>query len=112
MHSGFPDVRDQLTMDFARRLPTPELRQETKKQIARIISAWSDALADHESDGGFLFGRFSIADCMYAPVVSRFVTYGIALPEIARRYVDRMFALPAMQDWGKAAKAEVDAGLA
>lgn len=112
MHSGFPDVRDQLTMDFARRLPTPELRQETKKQIARIISAWSDALGDHESDGGFLFGRFSIADCMYAPVVSRFVTYGIALPEIARGYADRMFALPAMQDWGKAAKAEVDAGLA
>ena len=112
MHSGFADVRDQLTMDFARRLPMPELREDTRKQVARIISAWSDALREHESAGGFLFGRFSVADCMYAPVVSRFVTYGIALPDSVRRYVDRMFALPAMQDWGKAAKAEVDAGLA
>lgn len=112
MHAGFPDLREQLTMDFARKLPAPELREETKKQIARIIAAWTDALGEHESAGGFLFGRFSVADCMYAPVVSRFVTYGIELPALARRYVDRMFALPAMQDWGKAAKAEIDAGLA
>jgi glutathione S-transferase len=112
MHSGFPDVRDQLTMDFARRLPAPELREETKRQIARIIAAWTGVLGRSDRDDGFLFGRFSIADCMYAPVVSRFVTYGIELPALARHYVDRMFALPAMQDWGKAAKAEVDAGLA
>jgi len=112
MHSGFPDVRDQLTMDFARKLPMPSLREDTKKQIARIIAAWSDALGEHERDGGFLFGRFSIADCMYAPVCSRFVTYRVELSPAVQRYVDRMFALPAMQDWGKAAKAEVDAGLA
>jgi glutathione S-transferase len=112
MHSGFPDVRDQLTMDFARRVPTPELRAETRKQIARIIAAWTDALSRHETEGGFLFGHFSVADCMYAPVVSRFITYGIELPVLARRYVDRMFSLPAMQEWGKAAKAEVDTGLA
>ncbi len=112
MHAGFPDVRDQLTMDFARTLPTPTLREETKKQIARITAGWTDVLGQHQSEGGFLFGRFSLADCMYAPVVSRFVTYGIELSPLAQRYVDRMFALPAMQDWGKAAKAEVDAGLA
>lgn len=112
MHSGFADLRDQLTMDFARRLPMPELREATRQQIARIIAAWTEALGANENDGGFLFGRFSIADCMYAPVVSRFVTYGIDLPAPARRYVDRMFALPAMRDWGEAARAEVDAGLA
>jgi len=112
MHSGFPDVRDQLTMDFARRLPTPDLREPTKKQMARIIAAWTAVLGRYENEGGFLFGRFSVADCMYAPVVSRFVTYGIELPTHARRYVDRVFALQAMQDWGKAAKAEIDAGLA
>lgn len=110
MHSGFPDVRDQLTMDFARRVPTPELRDATTAQIARIIAAWSDALARHGEDG-FLFGRFSIADCMYAPVVSRFRTYGIALPPALRDYSARMFALPAMQDWERASQAEVDAGL-
>lgn len=110
MHSGFPDMRDQLTMDFARRLPTPELRDATKVQIARIVAAWSDALAHHRN-GGFLFGRFSVADCMYAPVVSRFRTYGIALPPALQDYSARMFALPAMQDWERASQAEVDAGL-
>lgn len=111
MHSGFPDLRDQLSMEFARRLPLPELRETTKAQIARIIDAWSEALNHHASAGGFLFGRFSIADCTYAPVVSRFVTYGVALPAPVEAYVERMMALPAMVDWGKAAKQEVEAGL-
>src|ERR1700749_3428853 len=112
MHSGFPDVRQQLTMDFARRLPTPALRDETKAQIARIIASGSEALDSHTKDGGFLFGRFSIADCMYAPVVSRFVTYGIEVPAPVRAYMDRMMALPAMLDWGRASQIEVDSGQA
>ncbi|MEI9929752.1 MAG: glutathione S-transferase family protein [Rhizomicrobium sp.] len=110
MHSGFPDVRQQLSMDFARRHPTPELRDETKNQIARIITAWSEALDTHAKDGGYLFGHFSVADCMYAPVVSRFVTYGIAVPVPVRTYLERMMALPAMLDWGRASQAEVDTG--
>jgi glutathione S-transferase len=112
MHSGFPDVRQQLTMDFARRLPTPALRDDTKTQIARIIAAWSEALEQHAHNGGFLFGRFSVADCMYGPVVSRFITYGIEVPAPVRIYMERMMALPAMLDWGKASQAEVDAGTA
>ena len=112
MHSGFPDVRDQLTMDFARRLPLPELRGETKDQIARIIDAWTRALSENAQDGGYLFGRFSIADCMYAPVCSRFKTYGVSLPPLAQAYVERMFSLPAMIDWGRDAQREVDQGLA
>ncbi|HUO92243.1 MAG TPA: glutathione S-transferase [Rhizomicrobium sp.] len=112
MHSGFPDVREQLTMEFVREIPTPDLRDATRAQIERIKSAWSDALGEYGKDGGFLFGRFSIADCMYAPVVSRFRTYGIALSAPLKAYCDRIWALPAMKDWGKAAKAEVDAGLA
>jgi glutathione S-transferase len=112
MHSGFPDVREQLTMEFARRIPAPPLRDATKDQIARIIAAWERALARYGSDGGFLFGHFSVADCMYGPVVSRFVTYGIAVPEAVRRYMDRMMALPAMKDWGAASQKEIDAGIA
>jgi len=111
MHSGFPDVRDQLTMEYARRIPAPDLREATKAQIDRIIAAWSDALGQHGHGGGFLFGRFSVADCMYAPVVSRFVTYGIALPPALETYCEKMMALPGMVDWGRAAKEEVDAGL-
>ena len=110
MHSGFPDVRDQLSMDFVRRVPTPELRDDTKAQIARIIAAWSDALSRHK--GGFLFGRYSIADCMYAPMCSRFITYGIETPKPVSDYVARIMALPAMQEWAKASQAEVDAGIA
>lgn len=112
MHSGFPDLRQQLPMEFVRRLPLPELRDTTKAQIARILSAWGDALERHGRNGGFLFGRFSIADCMYAPVVSRFRTYGVPAPAIVQTYCERIWTLPGMRDWEKAAQAEVDSGLA
>ena len=116
MHSGFPDLRDQLSMNFAGTKPMPELRPETEQQVARIISSWEQALKSYgedlsSEDGGFLFGRFSIADCMYAPVVSRFRTYGVALPPIVQAYADRVWALPAMQDWLKASQKEVAEGL-
>ena len=109
MHSGFPDVRDQLTMDFARKQKMPELRSETKTQIERILSAWESALAAHK--GEFLFGNLSVADCMYAPVVSRFLTYGVETSAPVGAYMDRVMALPAMAEWRKAAQAEVDAGI-
>jgi glutathione S-transferase len=109
MHSGFPDVRDQLSMDFANKQPLPELREDTKTQVARIITAWSDALSTYKGD--FLFGRLSVADCMYAPVVSRFETYGVAVPGPVRAYMDRVLALPAMREWGIVAAKEVTDGL-
>jgi glutathione S-transferase len=109
MHSGFPDLRDQLTMDFARKKALPELRQDTNAQISRIIAAWESALATYQ--GAFLFGRLSVADCMYAPVVSRFDTYGVPVPASARAYMDRVIALPAMREWLEAARTEVEAGL-
>ena len=94
MHSGFPDVRDQLTMDFARTLPLPELRPETQPADATASSPpGKTALTAMATGGGFLFGRFSVADCMYAPVVSRFRTYGVALPRAVQAYMDRMWAL-------------------
>ena len=111
MHSGFPDLRDQLGLDFARILPLPELRPETSRQIERIIAAWEEALSAHGGREGFLFGRFSIADCMYAPVVSRFRTYNVALPAASAAYAARIWALPGMQNWLKEAEAEVAAGL-
>jgi glutathione S-transferase len=108
MHSGYPDLRDQLPMDFARRLPLPQLREETRQQIGRVADAWQSALAD--SGGPFLFGRFSIADAMFAPVVSRFLTYGVEVAPALRGYMDSIMALPAMRDWAKGAQQEVDAG--
>jgi len=110
MHSGFPDVRDQLSMNFARKKPLPDLRDDTKTQIARILQAWEGSLAAYK--GEFLFGNLSVADCMYAPVVSRFRTYGLETSAPVKAYMDRVMALPAMQEWMEAAKAEVAAGLA
>jgi glutathione S-transferase len=104
MHSGFPDLRDQMAMDFTHKHPLPDLREATKAQVARILAMWESALGEY--GGPYLFGRFSIADCMYAPVCSRFRTYGVEMSAPARAYVDRIFALPAMVDWGKAEKSQ------
>jgi glutathione S-transferase len=109
MHSGFPNVRDQLSMMFAERLPLPKLRDNTKAEIARIIASWQTALKMHK--GPFLFGRFSIADAMYAPVVSRFVTYGVETPPAVSAYMARIMALPGMIAWGRMAQKEVELGL-
>src|SRR3569833_2747336 len=96
-------------MEFARKMPLPELREDTKTQVARIINSWQDALATYK--GEFLFGRLSVADCMYAPVVSRFEAYGVEVPAPVRAYMDRVLALPAMQEWKTAAEKEIAAGL-
>ena len=110
MHSGFADLRDQLSMDFARKKELPELREATQHNIARILEAWDSALATYQGD--FLFGRLSVADCMYAPVVSRFETFGVAVSAPVRAYMDRVLALPAMQEWRAASQKEIDAGVA
>jgi glutathione S-transferase len=111
MHSGFPDLRDQLGMDFARTLPMPNLRPQTGEQIDRILSSWEAVLAEYGAAGGFLFGRFSVADCMYAPVVSRFTTYGVEVSAPVKDYMARIWALPAMQSWLKASKKEIEDGI-
>jgi glutathione S-transferase len=108
MHSGFPNVRDQLSMMYGQRLKPPALRQNTKDEIARIQQVWADALK--ASKGPFLFGKFSIADAMYAPVVSRFDTYGVKVSKPLRAYMDRVLALPGMQAWGGLARVERDTG--
>lgn len=109
MHSGFPNVRDQLSMYFVNKLPLPELRENTQMEIVRILDAWKIALKTHK--GPFLFGRFSVADAMYAPVVSRFTTYGVKVPPPVSAYMARMMALPGMIAWGRMAQKEVDNGL-
>lgn len=107
MHSGFSGLRSMWPMHFVRE----GMRHTThgiEGEIARIAEIWDNSRRDFGSDGPFLFGRFSIADAMFAPVVSRFVTYGpVALPERAAAWLDVIWALPAMKKWGEGAKAEV-----
>lgn len=110
MHSGFSALRTVWPMNFARDGMRHIRPDAVRRDIARIADIWTGARARHGAGGPFLFGRFSIADAMYAPVVSRFVTYGpVELPAAAAAWRDMMFALPAMKEWGEGAKAEVAA---
>jgi glutathione S-transferase len=109
MHGGFPALRQALQMNFrARAKRTPALSDAVRAEIARIESLWSDCRRRAGDSGPFLFGRFTIADAMYAPVVSRFRTYGVALAGAAQSYADAIWALPAMQEWGEHAAREVE----
>jgi glutathione S-transferase len=106
MHSGFFALRNALSMEIAARHPTPILDEATTADIARIVGIWTASLAKNGKRGGFLFGHFTIADAFYAPVATRFATYGVALNGPARAYLKRVLALPAMREWAKAAKTE------
>ena len=107
MHSGFAALRKNMPMDIRSRqadkgqaaLRIPEVTAD----VARIQSVWSDCLAQ---GGPMLFGSFSIADAFYAPVVTRFATYGVKLSPLLAAYSESVLALPAMQQWIAAAKAE------
>jgi glutathione S-transferase len=107
MHGGFPAVRQALPFNFCGRAKrTPALSDDARAQLARIESLWTECRQQHERGGPFLFGRFSVADAMYAPVVSRLRTYGVPVGEVAQAYADAVWALPAMQEWGAQAARE------
>jgi glutathione S-transferase len=109
MHAGFSALRSQLGMNCELHLPLPVLDRATRRDVARICDLWADCARFVEgSDGPFLFGHFSAADAYFAPVVRRFVTYDVALPEAARRYVATIDALPSMREWMTEAIAEHD----
>jgi glutathione S-transferase len=104
MHSGFVSLRQALPMNIKAQFPQFKIWSKAKADIDRIIAIWTECL---EAGGGpFLFGEISMADAMYAPVVSRFRTYGVALPRPLQAYADRIWELPAMVEWREAALAE------
>ena len=111
MHSGFGALRSAWGMNIEASLPdvgARTLREQPALQadLGRIVSMWTGLLA--ESGGPMLFGTFSIADAFYAPVVTRFVTYGAPVPPAVRAYMDRVLALRSMTAWREAALAEQD----
>lgn len=106
MHAGFMPLRKACTMNMW--LP-PKARPQADDVLAdvrRIEALWSDCRARFGQDGPFLFGRFGAADAMYAPVVSRLHTYGLAVGPISRAYMQVVMALPAWQEWRDAALKE------
>ena len=79
-----------------------------RRIIDRIAQMWTELRQKYAAEGPFLFGHFTVADAFYAPVVSRFATYGVRLPEAAKAYADHILNLPAMQEWIDGARAEND----
>lgn len=108
MHSGFGNLRSQLPMNVTAVLPGMGWNVAVQRDVDRVAAIWSDLRARHAAAGPFLFGAFTIADAFFAPVVSRFATYGIHLPEAAKQYADFILALPAMQAWIADAREERD----
>ncbi|WP_148714431.1 glutathione S-transferase family protein [Chitinolyticbacter meiyuanensis] len=98
MHAGFTQLRTHLSMDIRGR-KTAQIDAATQAEIDRILAIWTDCRNRFGDTGPFLFGTFSAADAFYAPVVTRFVTYGVAVPDSARQYMTAVLALPAMQQW-------------
>ena len=106
MHAGFVPLRRQCPMNMWRPVKKLELSAETAANVARIDAMWSGCRARFGHDGPFLFGRFSAADAMYAPVVSRFHTYGIEVGAASAAYMQAVMALPAWEEWHAAALKE------
>jgi glutathione S-transferase len=107
MHSGFASLRTHMPMNVRNRYPGKGRTTEVLLDIERIVALWSDCL--QKSKKPFLFGDFTAADAMYAPVVFRFRTYAVDLPPACRAYSDAVLALPAMREWISAAEAEAEA---
>jgi len=104
MHAGFSALRDNMPMDLCVEKPGQGHTPEALADVRRVCDIWRDELTT--SGGPFLFGRFSIADAMFAPVTTRFTTYGVPLDGTCRAYVATIAALPGMQAWRRAAATE------
>jgi glutathione S-transferase len=106
MHAGFSALRRHCPMNFWRPVKRRDLPDPVAADVKRIDAMWSDCRARFGNGGPFLFRRFSAADAMYAPVVSRFYTYGIEVGAASRAYMDAVMALPAWAEWKAAALEE------
>ncbi|HZI09324.1 MAG TPA: glutathione S-transferase family protein [Myxococcus sp.] len=102
MHSGFATLRQNMGMNLRARKPGQGRAPGVAEDIARIQALWNDCRGRFGQGGPFLFGAFSIADAFYAPVVTRFVTYGVELDAVSAAYRDAVLALPSFQKWAEA----------
>jgi glutathione S-transferase len=99
MHSGFRDLRTHMPMNIRASHPGKGMRPEVQANIDRIEKLWSEARTRFGSGGPFLFGAFSAADAMFAPVVMRFRTYAVKLSPEAAAYCEAMLAAPGVRAW-------------
>ena len=106
MHAGFQALRQACPANFRRPVKKIPVDEAVEADVQRIDAAWRRARDAYGKAGPFLFGRFSAADAMFAPVVNRFHTYDIPVSKAARDYMAAMMALPAWKAWIADAEAE------
>jgi glutathione S-transferase len=106
MHSGFLPLRNECGMNLHRPIRAVALSADARANVARIEQIWIECRERHSRLGPFLFGKFSAADAMFAPVVHRFRTYAIEVMPQAQAYMDTMMVQPAFAEWTKAGLAE------
>ena len=101
MHAGFTALRTHMPMNVRSSYPGHGRHPEVDKDIARVSAIWRECRERFKNRGEFLFGHFTIADAMYAPVVFRFKTYGVPLSGLEKDYFETMLNLPAMKEWAQ-----------
>lgn len=108
MHSSFSHLRRSLPMNCRRHCPNFSIDADTQADVDRIRTLWRHCRAHYGAGGPWLFGDYSIADAMYAPVVVRFAGYDVRLEGVEREYAETVLASPHMVDWIAAGKAETE----
>ncbi len=106
MHAGFMSLRRAMPMNCRAVKPGKGMHDGVAADIERVTAIWRDCRARFGAGGALLFGGFTIADAMFAPITSRFRTYAVALDPVSAAYVEAVHALPAMRSWLAAAEAE------
>jgi glutathione S-transferase len=106
MHSGFSLIRNSLPMNCRKKMQFNDISTDLQVEIDRICEIWRLCRQKYSTSGEFLFGSFSIADAMFAPVVLRFNSYGIAVGAIEKDYMDKLLSHTDLKDWIKAGLAE------
>ena len=110
MHAGFTALRNHMPMDIGAEKPGEGMAEGVEDDIRRITEIWEDARRRFGAGGDFLFGAFTIADAMFAPVVTRFRTYRVALNPVCRAYGDAVWETPDMREWIAGARDEPPPG--
>jgi glutathione S-transferase len=99
MHSGFANLRRDLPMNVRRTYPPKDLTDEVRTEIDRILQLWAQARARFGGTGDYLFGDWCAVDMMYAPVVTRFINYGVQVPPFAALYMKAVLSHDHVQEW-------------
>jgi glutathione S-transferase len=106
MHSSYDNLRRECPMNLRKHVPEHEVSDSVREELRRIFELWAQARARHGSGGPYLFGTFGAVDIMFAPVVTRLITYGIPVPRFAAAYMEAMLGQPWMKEWIEAAQEE------